>query len=107
MWNGLNQYYALWDYEDEYGLDWDAVYDEYLPQFEALDKQETVTDEELKALLAKVCSPLHDGHMAVIFSNHKTGTKEVMYQPGEDRAVKRDDYEIANKYKPSLKYYSR
>ncbi len=64
LWNGLNQYYALWDYEDEYGLDWDAVYDEYLPQFEALDKQETVTDEELKELLAKVCSPLHDGHMA-------------------------------------------
>lgn len=107
LWNGLNQCYALWDYEDEYGLDWDAVYDEYLPQFEALDKQETVTDEELKALLAKVCSPLHDGHMAVFFSNHKTGTEEVVYLPGEDRAVKRDDYEIANKYKPSLKYYSQ
>lgn len=107
LWNGLNQYYALWDYEAEYGLDWDAVYDEYLPQFEALDKQETVTDEELRALLAKVCSPLHDGHMAVVFNNHKTGTEEVMYLPGEDRAVKRDDYEIANKYKPSLKYYSQ
>ena len=107
LWNGLNQYYALWDYEAEYGLDWDAVYDEYLPQFEALDKQDTVTDEELKALLAKVCSPLHDGHMAVAFSNHKTGNEEVMYLPGEDRAVKRDDYEIANKYKPSLKYYSQ
>jgi hypothetical protein len=107
LWNGLNQNYALWDYEAEYGLDWDAVYDEYLPQFEALDKQETVTDEELKALLAKVCSPLHDGHMAVAFSNHKTGTKEVMYLPGEDRTMKRDDYEIANIYKPSLKYYSQ
>ena len=97
----------LWDYEAEFGLDWDAVYDEYLPQFEALDKQETVTDEELKALLAKVCSPLHDGHMGVIFKNHKTGTQEVMYLPGEDRAVKRDDYEISLKYKPSLKYYSQ
>ena len=107
LWNGLNQCYALWDYEDEYGLDWDAVYDEYLPQFEALDKQETVTDEELKALLAKVCSPLHDGHMAVAFSNHKTGTQEVMYLPSQDRVVKHDDYEIANKYKPSLKYYSQ
>lgn len=107
LWNGLNQCYALWDYEDEYGLDWDAVYDEYLPQFEALDKQETVTDEELKALLAKVCSPLHDGHMAVAFSNHKTGTKEGMYLPSQDRVVKHDDYEIASKYNPSLKYYSQ
>ncbi len=107
LWNGLNQYYALWDYEAEYGLDWDAVYDEYLPQFEALDKQETVTDEELRALLAKVCSPLHDGHLAVIFNNHKTGTEEVAYLPSQDRAVKHDDYEIAMKYKPSLKYYSQ
>ncbi len=107
LWNGLNQQYALWDYEAEHGLDWDAVYDEYLPQFEALDKQENVTDEELKALLAKVCSPLHDGHMAVAFSNHKTGNPEVMYIPGGDRIVKRDDYEIATKYLPSLKYYSQ
>lgn len=107
LWNGLNQYYALWDYEAEYGLDWDAVYDEYLPQFEALDKQETVTDEELRALLAKVCSPLHDGHMAVVFKNHKTGTEEVIYLPGEDRVVKRDDYQVASKYRPSLKYYSQ
>ena len=107
MWNGLNQYYALWDYEDEYGLDWDAVYDEYLPQFEALDKKETVTDEELKELIRKVCSPLHDGHLAVIFNNHKTGTQEVLYLPSEDRVVKHDDYEIASKYNPSLKYYSQ
>ena len=107
LWNGLNQYYALWDYEDEYGLDWDAVYDEYLPQFEALDKQETVTDEELKELIRKVCSPLHDGHLAVVFQNHKTGTQEVMYQPGEDRVTKHDDYEIASKYNPSLRYYSQ
>ena len=107
LWNGLNQYYALWDYEAEYGLDWDAVYDEYLPQFEALDKQETVTDEELRALLAKVCSPLHDGHLAVVFNNHKTGTEEVAYLPSQDRAVKHDDYEIAKKYKPSLNYYSQ
>ena len=107
LWNGLNQYYALWDYEAECGLDWDAVYDEYLPQFEALDKKETVTDEELKALLAKVCSPLHDGHLAVIFKNHTTGTEEVAYLPSQDRVVKHDDYEIASNYKPSLKYYSQ
>ena len=107
LWNGLNQYYALWDYEDEYGLDWDAVYDEYLPQFEALDKKETVTDEELKELIRKVCSPLHDGHLAVIFQNHKTGTEEVFYLPSEDRVVKHDDYEIASKYNPSLRYYSQ
>ncbi len=44
LWNGLNQHYALWDYERDHGLDWDAVYDKYLPQFEALDQQKDVTD---------------------------------------------------------------
>ena len=106
-WNGLNQNYALWDYEAEFGLDWDAVYDEYLPQFEALDKKETVTDDEVLALMAKAFSPLHDGHMAVIFNNHKTGTKEIMFNPNGERVKTRDDYHIATTYTPSLKYYSQ
>ena len=25
LWNGMNQYYAIWDYEAENGVDWDAV----------------------------------------------------------------------------------
>ena len=29
-WKALNQYYALWDYEQQNGLDWDAAYDKYL-----------------------------------------------------------------------------
>lgn len=106
-WNGLNQNYALWDYEAEFGLDWDAVYDEYLPQFEALDKKETVTDDEVLALMTKAFSPLHDGHMAVIFNNHKTGTKEIMFNPNGERVKTRDDYHIATTYTPSLKYYSQ
>ena len=51
FWNAMNQNYTLWDYEEENGLDWDAVYDEYLPKFETLDKPDTkVTDAALKAL---------------------------------------------------------
>ena len=73
LWNGLNQSYALWDYEKELGLDWDAVYDQYLPQFEALDEQEDVTDNQLKELTEQVVCPLHDGHMNVQLKNHKTG----------------------------------
>ena len=106
LWNGLNQYYAWWDFEEQCGLDWDAVYDEYLPQFEVLDKKDYVSDGELEELIAKVCSPLHDGHMAIIFKNHKTGT-EVVYQPGVDRIKNRDDYAIAQNFTPSLRYYSQ
>ena len=104
LWNGMNQYYAIWDYEAEYGLDWDAVYDEYLPQFEALDKRDSVPDDELRALMAKVFDPLHDGHLTFLMKNHTTGSS-VGCQPGFDRLTSRDDYEATN-LPVSLQYYA-
>jgi hypothetical protein len=104
LWNGMNQYYAIWDYEAEYGLDWDAVYDEFLPQFEALDKRDSVPDDELRALMAKVFDPLHDGHLTFLMKNHTTGSS-VPCQPGFDRVPSRDDYEASN-LPVSLQYYA-
>lgn len=103
LWNAMNQNYALWDYEKENGLDWDAVYNEYLPQFEELDKKEEVTDKELKELLTKVLSPLHDGHMLVAIKNPKTDNN-VYIAPSEIRNKERDDYKVAD-LRPNLKYY--
>lgn len=108
MWNGLNQNYAIWDYEAEQGVDWDAIYDEYYPQFGALDrrgKDATVTDDELKALMQKALSPLHDGHFHFDMKNHKTGNT-VTYAPSQDRNASRDDYTIANAFTPDLSYYA-
>ena len=107
-WNGLNQYYALWDYEKELGLDWDAVYDEYLPQFEALDERDdsaTVTDEEVKELLKKVLSPLHDGHFCMDWKNHKTGNI-VRFIPSMERNASRDDMKIATTTDPNISFYT-
>ncbi len=39
FWHAMNQNYPLWDYEREFGLDWDAVYDAFLSRFEALDQR--------------------------------------------------------------------
>ena len=107
MWHGMNQYYALWDYEEEQGFNWDNVYTEYLPQFEALDerdKDNPVTDNELREMLKKVLSPLHDGHFAMIWKNHATGNS-VSYMPSADRNATRDDAEVADGFSPSLDYY--
>lgn len=108
MWNGLNQNYTIWDYEAEHGVDWDAIYDEYYPQFEALDRRgrdATVTDDELKTLMQKTLSPLHDGHFYFEMKNHKTGNT-VIYVPSSDRNASRDDYDIASTFKPDLTYYT-
>ena len=104
LWNGLNQHYALWDYERDHGLDWDAVYDKYLPQFEALDQQKDVTDNQLKELATEVISPLHDGHMVVQLKNHKTGNY-VAISPSGERNKQRPDFRDAYLNPPSLQYY--
>ena len=104
LWNGLSQYYTLWDYEKAHGLDWDQVYDTYLPQFETLDEQETVTDAELTKLLKTVVAPLHDGHMYVQMKNHQTG-KYVGVSPSEARYVTREDVEASEGFEPELSGY--
>lgn len=107
MWKGLNQNYAIWDYEAEHGVDWDAVYDEYYPQFEALDKRgkdETVTDAELLDLLKKVIDPLHDGHFSLGMVNHKTGNT-LRIVPSADRNSGRDDYNYTYTFAPRFDYY--
>ena len=107
MWRGMSANYALWDYEYEQGLDWDKVYDAYLPKFEALDKQQDpVTNAQLKALLDSVVAPLHDGHLAIQMKNHQTGTY-VTSSPGYMRVQRERGEEHAMVYgkEPILDHY--
>ena len=107
-WHGLNQYYALWDFEEEQGLDWDKVYAEYLPKFEALDEREKddpVLDSEVKELLKGMLSPLHDGHFVIEWKNHVSGNN-VVYAPSLDRNASRDDIQVSSGFEPELKYYA-
>ena len=107
LWNGMNTNYAMWDYEEQFGVDWDQVYDEFYPQFAALDSQKTaVTDAQLKALLDSVLAPLHDGHMLVSLKNHATG-KFVNSSPAALRMMRerRDEYlSVTQKGIDSLSY---
>lgn len=91
FWNGMNQNYALWDYEMENGLDWDAEYEKFLPQFEELDKKDNVENDELEELMKKMVEPLHDSHMSVTFKNHHSG-KSITVMPAVLRNSKRPDY---------------
>ncbi len=104
LWHGLDQNYALFGYEQQYGLNWDDVYSEYLPQFEALDKRSDVTDDELKELVTKVVAPLHDGHLNVSVKNFQTGNT-ITVAPMAIRNQTRDDFVTSNTYSPNVGYY--
>ena len=108
FWHAMNQNYALWDYEREFGLDWDAVYDAFLPRFEALDQRlengEEITDEEYQSLLEDLVRPLHDSHMFAIFKNHATGN-DITADPSVLRIYDREDINEAMGFYPDLSYY--
>ncbi len=69
IWTALDLNYQIWDYErEEYGLDWDAVYDTYLPKFQDLDTRykatgDTVCWETAQSLYSAIFKNLHDGHI--------------------------------------------
>ena len=108
FWQGMNANYALWDFEEAQGLDWDAVYDEYYPKFKALDEQQTaVTDAQLQSLLEEVAAPLHDGHLAIQMQNHATGNF-VAVLPSKLRKQKErpEEYAAASALNPTLYYYT-
>ena len=109
FWNGMNQNYAIWDYEeDQYGLDWDEVYDRFLPLFEQLDQRDKdtnpVSDSEYQALIDSLAKPLHDGHFVVQFKNPHTG-KALNCYPGKIRNASRDDYEASHSHRLSIRLY--
>ncbi len=104
FWHGMDQNYCLFAYDSTFGLDWDAVYDEFLPLFQALDKQEKVTDEELQELVIKLTSGLHDGHFYTTFHNYHTGN-EVKVQPAEIEIGVRPDVQTSEAFFLDLSHY--
>ena len=104
LWKALDQNYGIWDYERSQGVDWDAVYDEYLPKYEALDKRDDVTDDELQKLLEATLAPLHDGHFAAQMENHQTGNF-VVTVPSNTRTKERDDFEAMKNTTHNLNAY--
>ena len=108
FWNAMNQNYPLWDYEREFGLDWDAAYDAFLPRFEALDERlendEEITDEEYQSLIEDLVRPFHDSHMMAVFRNHSTGNN-ITVVPSHLRIVDRDDFKASYYFFSSFSYY--
>ena len=108
FWHSMNQNYPLWDYEREFGFDWDAAYDAFLPRFEALDQRlengEEITDEEYQSLLEDLVRPFHDSHMIAFFKNHATGNN-ITAHPCVLRIYDREDFRVAVGFNPDLSYY--
>lgn len=99
LWKSLSSGYVFWDVDE---TDWDAVYEEYMPKFHALDAQheagQEVTLDDLNELYTGAMGGLRDHHMAIVIKNlHPAVSDTLPYfyvSPGEIEVEKRDYFTI-------------
>ena len=93
IWSGINQNYVFWEIDP---TDWDAVYTQYRPRFEELDKKDTVPTADLQKLYEEVCGTLIDHHMNIKVKNLKPApgdqTDIVSVHPGGMEVLQREDF---------------
>lgn len=81
LWKCISTGYVFWDVDD---TDWDAVYSEYMPRFEALDAKhlagQEVKVDELKNLYTGAMGGLRDHHMNIRIKNLFPAASDTMHE---------------------------
>lgn len=93
LWNNINTGYVFWDVDE---TDWDAVYEKYMPQFEALDLRvesgKSVATEELQELYDEAMGNLKDHHMSIVVKNFYHAHNNIISVSPADNEIKTRDY---------------
>lgn len=97
LWKCMSIGYVFWDVDT---VDWDAAYERFLPQFEALDKKYAdsgyVRTSELEQIYTKLVGKMRDHHMTFVVNNLHPAptdvTKRVIVRPGLLEVQSRDYY---------------
>ena len=96
IWKNISTGYVFWDIDN---TPWDDVYDEYMPQFTALDNQvvqgKTVPDSVLLEIYKSAMGQMSDHHMTVKVQNLHPGKEDsgtISIKPGIIAMEKRPEY---------------
>lgn len=100
LWNNINTGYVFWDVDE---TDWDEVYEEFMPKFEALDIRVQsggeVKTKELQALYDEAMGGLVDHHMIIQVRNfYEHGYNNIVYVNPADAEVEKRDYYYKGQY---------
>ncbi len=88
FWNGMNYSYAFWDVDP---TDWDAVYNEYAPQFDGLKFGNSADSIAAGDLFEKVCEGVIDHHFYLSLKD-ANGMSWKFIQPAAKDLFSRDYY---------------
>ena len=97
IWKCMSTGYVFWDVDE---TDWDAVYDEYMPKFQALDAKheagQDVSIAELETLYRGIVGGIKDHHFYFmvknLFPSPDDETDELSLEPGLYEVQSRDYY---------------
>ena len=99
LWNNINTGYVFWDVDS---TDWDAVYEKYMPQFEALDMRiesgNGVATKELQVLYDEIMGGLIDHHMSIQIKNLYGGGNNIISVNPANNEIKTRDYYLKGSY---------
>lgn len=109
FWAAMNSNYPIWDYEAEYGLDWDVVYEKYLLLFRNADLQYAkdgliMPDSVFYNYYKEIIAQLHDGHTTLHIDNLHTGTHHSL-SPSVFRLLNRDKWYEEYLFTPKTAFY--
>lgn len=88
-WSGMNYNYTFWDIDS---TDWDAVYAEYKPKFDAIaDKgfNDKSTNDSAFNMIKRMSANLIDGHFYVMIPFSDT---TYIFQPSSEKIINRPGY---------------
>lgn len=97
LWKCISTGYVFWDVDN---TAWDAVYNQYMPQFKALDEKhaagQDVTIAELNQLYQGALGGMTDHHMTIVLKNIFPSANDnypfVIVRPGSNEVSQRDYY---------------
>jgi hypothetical protein len=93
IWQSMLTSYVMWDIDS---TDWGAVYEKYMPEFEALDEQEYVATDDLQMLYVEAFKNIRDHHLNLKVQNLWMGPDETSrgfyIVPGWGEVASRDYY---------------
>ena len=109
FWSAMNSNYPIWDYEMQFGVDWDEIYDQYLPLFSNADKEYKelgvpFSDSIFEETYKKIMLPLHDGHTYLLIRNLHT-RRLIGIQPTLERVKMREHWKDEYNFIPNIQFY--
>ena len=94
-WSGLSDSYFFWNLDDKNG-EWDDIYYEYLPKFQALGKINTNQMKDGILLLSDITKDLSDNHYYFEIVDSSKANGKYIFSPSKYKIIKENNPNLSS-----------